>query len=152
MGVEVAAHGAGDAVAQPQALAHHLAPQVEVAVAQAHLLADLLVELERQGLGAVQDLQLTRQKLHLPRGKVGIDGAGGPRAHAPRHPDHELVAQPLGLLEHLRQVRVEHHLQQPLAIAHVDEDDPAMVAPPVHPAGHRDVLAEELLVNLSAVM
>ncbi len=47
---------------------------------------------------------------------------------------------------------IEHDLQQAFAITQVDENNPTMVAPAVHPAGHRDLPAEELLVNLSAVM
>ena len=41
-------------------------------------------------------------------------------------------------------IRVEHDLQQPLAVAQVDEDDPAVIAPAMHPAGDRDLLAEQL--------
>ena len=137
---------------QAQALAHDLAAQIEVAIAQPHLLAHLLVELERQRLGAVQKLELARQEFHRPGGEMGVHGARRPRAHLPGYPDHELVAQPLGLLEHRGGVRVEHDLQQALAVAQVDEYDPAVIAPAMHPAGDRDLLAEELLVNLSAVM
>ena len=49
-------------------------------------------------------------------------------------------------------LRVEHHLQQALAVAQVDEDHPAVIAAAMHPAGDRDLLAEQLLVDLSAVM
>ena len=73
-------------------------------------------------------------------------------AHVARDLDHELVAQPFGLLEDRREIRVEHDLQQPFAVAHVDENHAAVVAPAMHPAGDRDLLAEELFVDLSAVM
>ena len=55
--VEIAAHRAGDAMAQQQPLAHLLAAQIDVAETQAHFLAHVLIELERQGLRAVQDLE-----------------------------------------------------------------------------------------------
>jgi hypothetical protein len=47
---------------------------------------------------------------------------------------------------------VEHDLQQTFAIAQVDENDAPMVATTVDPAGDRDRLAEQLLIDLSAVM
>jgi hypothetical protein len=37
---------------------------------------------------------------------------------------------------------VERELQEPGTVAQVDEDDPAVVAPPVHPAGHAHVPAD----------
>ena len=77
---------------------------------------------------------------------------GGTRAHLARHPDHKLVAQPFGFPEDLVGVGVEHDLQQPLPISQIDEYHPAVITTAMHPAGDRDVLAEELLVNLSAVM
>jgi hypothetical protein len=47
-------------VAQAQAALHVVAAQVEVAVLEAHLFADVFVELERQRLGAVEGGQLAR--------------------------------------------------------------------------------------------
>ena len=57
--------------------------------------------------------------------------------------EHVLVAHALGLGEHLGGVRIEHDLQQALAVAQIDEDDAAMVAPAMGPAGHRDDLADQ---------
>ncbi len=48
--------------------------------------------------------------------------------------------------------RIEDDLHQAFAIAQVDEDHAAVVAPPVDPAGDADRLACQLLVDLSAVM
>jgi hypothetical protein len=42
--------------------------------------------------------------------------------------------------EDLGAIRVEHHLNQTLAVAQVDEDDPAVVAPALHPAAEDDLL------------
>ena len=57
-------------------------------------------------------------------------------------------------LERLTPPFVHFHIlsKQPIAIAQVDEDHPAVVAPAIHPAGDRDLLADELLVDPSAVM
>ena len=40
-----------------------------------------------------------------------------------------------------RLLGAEHELEQPGAVAQVDEDQPAVVAPAVHPAGHPHALA-----------
>src|SRR2546429_8994726 len=109
----MAAHRAGNAMTQPQALAHDLATQVEIAVAQPHLFTDLLVELERQGLGAVQELQLARHELHASGSKARVHRAWGPLAHLTRHPDDELVTQALGFPEDRGRAGVEHDLPQP---------------------------------------
>jgi hypothetical protein len=42
--------------------------------------------------------------------------------------------------EDLGAVRVEDHLDQPLAVAQIDEDDPAVIAAPMHPAAQDDLL------------
>ena len=137
---------------QPQTLAHDLATQVKIAIAQPHLLTDLLIQLEWQRLGAVQQLKLPRHQFHPSGGQVRVHRARGPLAHPARHPHHELVAQALGFREDRGGAGVKHDLQQPLTIAQIDENDSAVIAPAVHPAGHGDLLAEQLLVNLSAVM
>ncbi len=137
---------------QPQTLTHDLATQIEVAVLEPDFLAHLLVELEGQRLRAVEELQLTRQQLHAPGRKIGVHRSGRPLAHPSLDSDHELIAQPLGLAENLRRIGIEDDLQQALAIAQIDEDDPAMITPAVHPAGHLDRLADQLLIDLSAVV
>ena len=76
----------------------------------------------------------------------------GARAHAALDADHELVAQPLRLREHLRRIRIEYHLQQALAIAQIDEDDAAVIAPAMHPAGDLDLLLRKTRIHLPAVM
>ena len=68
------------------------------------------------------------------------------------HLDYELAAQPLGLLEHGRRVGIEHDLQETLAVAKIDENDSTMVPAPVNPARDGDFLADQLVVDLSAIM
>ena len=152
MAVEISAHRAREPVSQAQAPGHDLAAQIEIPIAQAHLLAHLLIVLERQRLGAVEEFELAREQLHASGSQMGIDRPFRPRTHAPRHTHHEFTAQPLGLAEHRLSRGIEYDLQQSFAIAQVDEDHPAMIAAPMHPAGNRDLLADEQLVDLSAVM
>src|SRR5262249_24316463 len=57
--------------------------------------------------------------------------------------DHVLGAKLLRQRVRLRRVlRVKDQLQEPAAVAQVDEDQPAMVAAAVHPAGDADAIAD----------
>ena len=117
-------------------LQHRLAAQVEIAIAQAQLLARGLVVMERRRLRLREHGELRREQLDLAAREVRVHRALGPLAHAALDGEHVLAAQPLGLGEHLGLVRIEHDLQQPFAIAQVDEDHAAVIAAAVHPAGH----------------
>ncbi len=76
----------------------------------------------------------------------------GTGTHLAGDADTELAAQALGVAEDVLRVRVEHDLQQAFAIAQVDEDHAAMIAPAMDPASDADVLADEGFVDLTAVM
>ena len=81
-----------------------------------------------------------------------VRGPRRPRAHEAGHFENELVAHALGLRKHVGRIRVEDQLQQALAIAQVDEDHAAVIAPAMRPAGHRDDLADQSLSDLAAIM
>jgi hypothetical protein len=57
-----------------------------------------------------------------------------------------------GLGEDRGLLRIEHHLQQSAAVAQVDEDHAAVVAPPIDPAGDGDFRADQCLADLATVM
>ena len=76
----------------------------------------------------------------------------GTLAHQAADLHHELVAQLLGLVELGLVVRVEYHLQEALAVAQVHEDDAAMVAAAMDPAGNRNLLTDQLFVDLAAIV
>ena len=88
----------------------------------------------------------------MPGGEVGVHRAGRALAHLPVTRITNSLRSRSASLNTAAASGIEHDLQQPLAIAQVDEDDPAVIATAMHPAGDRDLLAEELLVDLSAVM
>ena len=139
-------------MAQAQALRHVFAAQVDVAIFEAHLFAHVFVELERQRLGAVQRHEFARQQLHLARGQVGVGGTRRAFAHQAAHLHHEFVAQLFGLIELGLVVRVEYHLQEAFAVAQVHENDAAMIAAAMDPAGNRNLLTDQLFVDLAAVV
>ena len=71
----------------------------------------MLIQLERERLGAVQHHQFVSQHFHLPRPEVRIRGACRTLAHHAFHLQHELATHPLRLAEDIGTVRIEHHLQ-----------------------------------------
>ncbi len=109
---------------------------------QPHFLADVIVELEGQRLGRFSTSSSRASNSILPEAQVRVGRGTRPRPHEPVHANDELAAQALGFLEHRGGIRIEHHLQQAFAVAQVDENHAAVVAPAMHPAGHRDLLAE----------
>ena len=150
--IKIAAHGTGDAVTQAQARAHDFAAQIKIAVFEAQLLVDGLIKLKRQRLAAIQNLDFLGEELDRAGGKIGVRGAARTGAHTAFDADHELIAQTLSFFENGGVLRIEHDLQEPLAIAQIHEDHPAVIAPAVHPAGDGHLFARQLLVDRAAVM
>ena len=124
---------------QAEVALHLGAAQVEPAVAQAQVLVDvLLVELERERRRAVQDLERRDLELDLAGRQVRVDRVGGARRDLALGAQHELVADLVGDRCRLgRVLRVDDELADPGVVAQVDEDEPAVVAARVRPAGER---------------
>ncbi len=77
------------------------------------------------------------RELDLARREVGVHVLGIAPGHGPFHADHILGPERVGALVRLgRVLGMEDELKDARAVAHVDEDQPAVVAPAVHPAGH----------------
>ena len=150
--IEIMAHRLGDLVALTQTLTHHVATQVEIAILQAHLFRDVLIELERKRFRPIQKIDVTREHLDLARGQVRIGRAFRARAHETRDADDEFVAQFLGLGEDLRRIRIADDLHETLAITQIDEDHAAMIATTVDPTRHGDSATDEGFVDLTAIM
>jgi len=133
-------------VAQHEVALHLRPAQVEEAVLEADLLADLGVGVDLEGwrLGLVEHGQGADEDLDFPAGQVEVAVLLAARAHCPGDLDDPFRAQAVGLLLDLRRadVGVEDHLGQAVAVAQVDEDDAAMVAVVLHPAAERDRLSE----------
>lgn len=152
--VQVAANAAGDARTQLQLGGHLRTTQVDEAVAQAGFLAHIgiFIQRERRSLGLVQHFQFVAQYLDGARRHVRVARAFRAQAHLAGDLHHELAAHPVGLGEGFRTVRIEHHLGQPLAIAHIEEDHSTMVAAAVNPTAKGDFLAVQALVQLAAIV
>ena len=99
LAVEELAHRRGDPVAEDERLPHLLAAQVEVAVAQAGVLADLAgeaLDLEGRGLGVGEQLGLADLELDLTGRQVGVDRLRRAPDDAPRRAQHVLGAAACG--------------------------------------------------------
>jgi hypothetical protein len=130
---------------QCQALAHRLAPEVEIAVLEAEALVDLgvrLVDRKGRGLRFRQDAQVARPQLDLARRELRILGTRQAAGDLTLHAHRELRPKPARGRVHLRPLRpVDDDLGDPLAVADVEEDQLAEVAPPVDPARQANLRA-----------
>jgi hypothetical protein len=137
-------------VAQLDAALHVLPPQVDVAVAQARVLADgrVLVDRERRRLRIREQLEVAYIELDLAGGHVRVDVLLLARDDRAEGADDVLGAQLLGLCVGVV-LGMEDELDQAAAIAQVDEDQPAVVAPAVHPPGHAQLLSDVLLAHVA---
>ena len=118
-------------------------PQVEEAVAQAGLLAgvDLVFDDEGRRFGRIQDAQFRGEYFHFAAGEFRVGFAAGARQPCAAKGHHVFRAQFLGArMRSLAQLFIENDLRDSAAVAQIDEDEIAKVAPPVHPAHQHDVL------------
>ena len=93
-------------------------------------------------------LGLAHVDLDLARLEVRVDVLLVAADDLPRGAQHVLGPQPLRERKR-RRLGVERQLDDPGAVAQVDEDDAAMVAPAVHPPGHAHVLIHPRGIQLA---
>src|SRR4029077_17011115 len=146
LGVEEVADRLGHPVPELEVPGHPRSAQVQVAVAKPHLLVDraVFVDGERRWLRAVEDDNGTRFDLDLARRQLLVFGPWWPPLDGALHMDHRLRSELTTDGVDLRVGGVELHLDDSAAIAQIDEDQTAEVAPPVHPAVHVDVASNLL--------
>ena len=130
-----------------------LATQVEEPVLEPYFLGIFLVaeHRHRQFGGASQHLDLADVDFDRAGRQLGILGAGRPRAHLAVDAHHPFRAQRLGDLER-RAVGIGHHLGEAVVIAQVDEQDAAVVADAMTPAGKARLAADVACSQCAAGM
>ena len=137
--VQDLAHRRDHAVTERERALKRRAAEIEGTVAQSDdfVRVSAVVDRERGRLGVGEDLELGHRELDLARREVGVHVLGIAPGHGPAHADHILGPERVGALVRLgRVLGMEDELKDARAVAHVDEDQPAVVAPAVHPAGH----------------
>src|SRR3972149_846980 len=113
----------------------------------------LFLQGEGQRLGLVQDLEPADLDLHFSRGQLRVLRAGRAALDGALDGQHELGADFLGRGMGLTAGRgVEDALGQPLPVAQVHEDQPAVVSPPEGPPHERHGLADVSGPEFSAHM
>src|SRR4029453_1224509 len=143
--VQVVAYGAAGGIPNLKPPEHGGAAHIEIAILEAEYLVHLRlafgVDLKGQGPAVVQHLELARVDLDGARGDPRVLRARRTRGYRAAYGHHELPTDVLDLGVRPPPPRggIEAALGDPRAIADVDKDEPAVIAPSVHPAheGHR---------------
>jgi len=152
--VERGAHGGDHLVAQPQVGEHLGTADVQVAPLHARGLVglDAVLDAERRGDRLVQHLDGAGEHLDFARHHVGVDRLGAALAHFAGELQHVLAAEVLGQRELLgaHAVGVDDHLRVAVAIAQVNEDEPAVVAVVPRPTGQCHLAPAIVLAQLAA--
>jgi hypothetical protein len=130
-----------------------VAPQVEEAVLEADLFrVFLLAEHRHRQLGRrTQGLDPGDEDFHRAGRQVRVLGAGRALAHLAVDPHHPFGAQLVGVLEP-RAVGVGDHLREAVMVAQIDEQEPAVIADAVAPAGEPHVRSHVALAERAAGM
>ena len=154
--VEVGARRLHDVVAQDQVGEHRRAPQVEVAVLQAQRLVDLAalrgLDLEGRRLRLVQHLELGDADLDLAGRQLRVHRLGATRDDGAARREDELGADRLGQRVRRRgRGRIDDELHDAAAVAQVDEDQLAVVAPVRDPAGELDLATDVVAAQLAGI-
>ena len=128
---------------EDEAARDRLAAQVEVAVLEPERLVDLgvgIVDVERRRLRLVEDLDAGRLDLDLAGRELRVLGARQALRDGPDDGHHELGPHEAARLVGGRCIGpVDDHLGDPVPVPEVEEDQAALVAPAVHPAGQSDL-------------
>ena len=130
-----------------------IAAQVEKPVFETNLFRIVLLaeHRHRQFAGGPEHLDLVDVDFDLAGRQVRVLGTGRAPADLAVNADHPLRAQRLGELERLA-VGIGHDLREPIVIAQIDEQHPAMVADAMAPARQPDGGADIAVAKRAAGM
>ena len=152
---EVVPGGLHHAVAQYHGVPHLGAAQVKVAVLEAYIFREALVEVDREGrqLGRVEYLDGFRDDLHLAGGKLAVHGFRRTFLHRPQGAHAELAADFIRCLSALlRYIRgIHHQLDQARDVPQFNKGDAPEVSFPVNPSVEGDVLIHITRRHFSAI-
>ena len=138
--------------AHAQPALHLRAADVEIAVTQARIFADVVVQHERQRCRGIQHVDAVGDDFDPAGAQALVDLAGRACPHDTDDAQAVLITHALGLLEGHRIVGFDHGLDDAFVIAQIDEDDAAVVAPGIGPSAQGDGLTDQGLVDETTVM
>ena len=142
--VQVIANGDRDVVPQLNVALHLRAAQVDVTVLQAHFFVGQhgVGGREGQRLAVVQQAQLVGDDFDLAGRDVFVDGARIAQLHVPDDGEHKLRAHGIRLVVDLGAgVGRDDHLRDAAAVAQVEEDEVAEIAPLIDPSHEHNLRA-----------
>ncbi len=126
--------------APAQIALHGRAAQINIAIAQAHVLGSGVgVDRKRRGLRDVEDVRLCHRDFHFTGRKLRVDRALGAHHHLAACGQIILGAgAPRDLVRRGGLGGVENQLEDALAVAQIDEDESAVVAAGSNPSPQRN--------------
>ena len=92
------------------------------------------------------------ENFNFAAGDIGVSRSCRPSAHLACDLQAVFIADRFSDFEHFRAVRIADNLGQTLAVAQIDKNNAAVVAPAMRPAAKSDFLADRLGIELPAVM
>ena len=133
--VQVTANAHSDLVTQAQVALHGRTAQVDNAVSQANVFADVfVVDLERRRSGSVQDFDFFGKDFDFAGNHFVVDCTFGTVAYAAGNAQNVFVAGGIGSGKCFRSVRVDNDLNDAFTVAQVDKNHTAVVTSAVYPA------------------
>jgi hypothetical protein len=120
-----------------------LAAEVEVAVGETEVfVGNLIVELERQDLGGIEDIECGGDDFNRAGGELRVLGSSQTGRDFASDANDILTAKFVGFFRSLGVfLGTENNLRHALAIAEVDEDEASMVAAGCYPAAECNFVA-----------
>ena len=133
--VQITANAHGDLVTQTQVALHGRTAQVDNAVGQTHVFADVfVVDLERRRSGGVQDFDFFGEDFDFAGNHFVVGCTFRTVAYAAGNAQNVFVAGRVGSGKCFGRIRVNHDLNDAFAVAQVDKNHTAVVASAVYPA------------------
>ena len=153
---EIFANKAHKGMAQSQ-IAHHVgAAQIQITVFQPQRLIDLVGgvgNIKGWIFSRVQDRHLVGHHLNRAGAEVGILLAGGAGLHKTLHLHDKFAARLFGkIMRSGIGVGIDGHLGNTKTVAEIQKDQPAMIAPPVNPAGQCHLLPDMAAIQFTTTM
>ena len=151
MVIHKATHQAGDFRTGFQALCHLRATQIQVAVFQTRFFSVDVVGVQRQRFSTVDDRQIGGQHFNGTGRHICVDVFLVTRTYGAGDLNAELITQLRSQLQRVRAIRIEEHLNDTFAVAHIDEDKATKITTTIDPTTQGDLLSDVGLTQLPAI-
>ena len=149
--VKITADITGNPGSQLEALQHLGAAQIQIAEAETLFLGVLLIEIQGQRCGTVDNLQFPGLHLHGSGSHFGVYLIVRAGLHNAAHPDTKLVSEFRSQSVSFLLIRIEINLNNSGAVPHINKDKTSKVAAAVYPAAQSHFLFKMLFIDIAAI-